>query len=70
VLWAVNVDHLAFLENYVVAKLRERVPNQNGSVVSRLPKWLKEARHRKEIIACIAQLRRSLVDAGPDVPVR
>jgi hypothetical protein len=62
VLWARNASHLVFLENYVGAKLREREPNQNGSSVSRLPSWMKQAKHRVEILAAIAHLRRTLVE--------
>jgi DNA-directed RNA polymerase subunit RPC12/RpoP len=61
VLWARNPSHLDFLENYVVARLRERAPNQNGSTVSRLPKWMKSAKHREELAAAIARLRLTLV---------
>jgi hypothetical protein len=60
-LWARNPSHLDFLENYVVARLRERAPNQNGSTVSRLPKWMKSAKHREELAVAIARLRLTLV---------
>jgi hypothetical protein len=36
-LWAYNESHLEFIENYVAARLRERVPNVNKSLASRLP---------------------------------
>ena len=60
VLWAVNEGHLLFLERYVGAKLRERVPNRNGSLPSRLPTWIKLARNRDELLRCLARLRASL----------
>ena len=57
VLWAYNQRHLEFLRRYVTAQLREREPNFNRAIVSRLPKWLKAARNREEILKCIRALR-------------
>ena len=56
VLWAHNRDHLAFLEDYVGSSLRERQPNQNRSLASRLPSWMKEAKNRDAILKCISKL--------------
>lgn len=56
-LWAYNLEHLDFLENYVGATIRSRVPNFNKSLASRLPQWLKEAKNRKEILKIIARLK-------------
>jgi hypothetical protein len=61
VLWARNPSHLAFLANYVGARLRERAPYWNRSTVSRLPKWMKAAKNREEILAAIEHLRLTLV---------
>ncbi|HJU69010.1 MAG TPA: hypothetical protein VJ650_12300 [Gemmatimonadaceae bacterium] len=60
VLWALNEGHLLFLERYIGAQLRERAPNRNGSLASRLPTWMKDAKHRDEIMTCLARLRHSL----------
>ncbi|WP_436497999.1 hypothetical protein [Actinokineospora sp. HUAS TT18] len=59
-LWAFNEEHLDFLERYVAAGLRERVPNRNGSLASRLPSWIKAAKHRDDVVRCLALLRASL----------
>lgn len=61
VLWARNLEHLAFLEEFVEAKLRER-PNHAGGyrnklLVSRLPLWIKSARNRDAVMAALAKLR-------------
>jgi hypothetical protein len=56
VLWAYNAEHLRFLREYVAADLRERVPTQNGSMASRLPKWIKSARHRGDLLSAITRL--------------
>ena len=61
VLWALNAAHLTFLANYVGATLREREPNRNRSAVSRLPSWMKQARHRAAVLATIERLRETLV---------
>lgn len=61
-LWAYNADHLAFLERYVRATLRERERDpvygwHNKSLASRLPKWIQQGSHREAILQCIARLR-------------
>lgn len=63
-LWAVNLEHLDFLEGYIGAALRERLPNVNKSMASRLPQWMKDAKNREEILACIGKLRTKLRDSG------
>ncbi|BDS12722.1 hypothetical protein [Aureispira anguillae] len=62
ILWAINLEHLTFLERYVEADLRTRTPNINRSLVSRLPQWIKDRKNRKEVLKCIVKLRKSLVD--------
>ena len=56
VLWAWNRGHLDFLRQYVTASLREREPNLNRSMASRLPRWIKAAKNRDEIVRCIERL--------------
>jgi len=57
VLWAYNAEHLAFLKAYVAATVRDREPKQNSSLVSRLPKWIKSAKHRDDLLATITKLQ-------------
>jgi len=59
-LWALHEEHLDYLERYVAAGIRERVPNRNGSQASRLPVWIKSAKNRDEVVRCLARLRASL----------
>ena len=59
-LWAYNEKHLEFIEKYVAAKLRERVPNINKSLASRLPDWIKRAKNRDEILKAIGKLKEKL----------
>lgn len=65
ILWAYNTDHLAFLEAFVGARLRERRRSEkfgwsNGALMSRLPLWLKSRKNREEVLAGIARLRETL----------
>jgi len=60
-LWAMNLEHLDFLQKYVEAELRERTPNINKSLVSRLPQWIKSNKNRLEILKGIAVLRKKLI---------
>ena len=64
-LWAYNTDHLAFLEAFVRARLRERRRSaeygwSNQALISRLPAWLKARRNRDEVLACIERMRKTL----------
>lgn len=56
VLWAYNREHLEFLRDYVQGMLREREPNHNGSLVSRLPAWMKSAKNRETLGALVERL--------------
>jgi hypothetical protein len=66
-LWALNVEHLDFLERYVAADLRERggVPGALNMAES-LPVWLKRAGHRQDVLRGIHHLRSQLPTA--DLP--
>jgi hypothetical protein len=57
-LWAYNAAHLELLERYVAARLRERNPHTgSGSLVERLPAWIKAADNREEVLTAIRALR-------------
>ena len=60
VLWAYNLEHLEIIESYVAAKLRERTNKGRNSFLSKLPKWLKSAKNRDEILRSIGKLKRKL----------
>ena len=57
ILWAANLEHLNFIEEYVAAKLRERKPNVNKSLASRLPTWIKEKSNRDKILKAIKKFK-------------
>jgi hypothetical protein len=54
--WAYNLHHLRELRAYVAAKLRERRGAGNSSMYSRLPAWMKAAKHRDEMLKAIDRL--------------
>jgi hypothetical protein len=56
VLWAYNPQHLQFIADYVSATLRERAPNLNSSLASRLPGWIKSAKNRSAVLKAIRQI--------------
>lgn len=63
-LWAFNKRHLEYLENFVSAKHRQRNPNVdawiNSSLASRLPKWMKAAKNREQVLKAIAVLKNKI----------
>ena len=59
-LWAFNEAHLTLLEDFVAAGLRERGQARNRmTLVARLPRWLKSAKNRDEVLRVITRLRQS-----------
>lgn len=54
--WAYNQRHVEELLGYVSAKLRVRQNASNGAMFSRLPRWMKVARHRDEIAKALSRL--------------
>jgi hypothetical protein len=60
-LWALNAAHLAFLKEYLRADLRKRRGVRNASVASRLPGWLKSAKHRDDAARAVARLETMLI---------
>ncbi|SRR6266508_547430 len=63
-LWAYNQQHLAFIEDYVQATLREKRPGDHGwsnrSLRSRLPRWIQAAKNRATVLDCIDKLKQKL----------
>lgn len=58
-LWAYNLEHLAFLQQHVEAKLRERngFQYQVRSIGARLPRWMTAAKNRAEVLKAIEKLQ-------------
>ncbi len=57
ILWATHEEHLAFLERYIGATLRHRVPNKNRSLANRLPDWMTAAKNRETVLDCLRRLK-------------
>lgn len=56
-LWAYNYPHLQALKQFISADLRERHCDAGNSAwTSRLPRWMKQAHHRQELLKAIARL--------------
>ena len=73
VLWAYNARHLRFLRDYISSDLRERTRNpvfgwSNGSLASRLPRWMQLAKNRGAILTVIANLEEKVMDIESDSP--
>ncbi|RNB88604.1 hypothetical protein EDM59_05675 [Brevibacillus nitrificans] len=62
-LWAYNKQHLDFLEGYISSSLRERTPNINQSLASRLPSWIKSSKNREQLVKGVRKLREKLIAA-------
>lgn len=64
ILWAFNEEHLSFLEGYIAATHRPKFningERRNGTMISRLPLWMKTANHRDEVLKGIARLKEIL----------
>lgn len=57
-IWAYNVPHIAMLEMWLGAKLRERSqPAYHMTMMARLPRWMKAASARPKVVAALARLR-------------
>ena len=56
--WAYNARHLTVLRAFIAADLRERTPTQGAprSMVEELPSWLKDAKHRPEVLRALDRL--------------
>jgi hypothetical protein len=59
-LWAFNARHLAYLKEFLEAEVRERRGTANASVISRLPAWLKSAKHRDDALRAVERLEHLL----------
>jgi hypothetical protein len=68
VLWVLNEEHLDFLEGYVGAKQRVKAGEEailrNSTMASRLPRWMKSAKNREEVLRGIGKLRVLLKEGG------
>ncbi len=56
--WAVNNEHLEYLEKFISAKLRQRGKESYGMMlVDKLPKFIKNKKNRDELLKLISRLK-------------
>ncbi|HEY6817682.1 MAG TPA: hypothetical protein VI168_19270 [Croceibacterium sp.] len=63
-LWVDNLAHLAALEDYLGAKVRERGPVRGLTMMARLPAWMKSATMRPKVLRGLRHLRERAERAG------
>jgi len=68
ILWALNAQHLGLLESYVRAKHRTHLKpgwgQSTASLINRLPKWIRWAKHRAEVLKAIRRLKIKLAKSA------
>lgn len=57
VFWAYNQEHLAYLESYIGAKLREHKDRSHFTLLEKLPKFYHEAKNRTALLKLIHKLK-------------
>jgi hypothetical protein len=74
VLWAYNLQHLALVERFVAARIRERANfydiRQKMTLVASLPAWLKHAANRDENLRYLVRLRDAAWSHRPAARIR
>lgn len=56
--WALNEEHLTYLEHFITAKLRERSLYPSGMMlVDRLPQFIKDKKNRDDLLKLISKLK-------------
>lgn len=58
-LWALNLRHLQFMEDFVKADFRET--HWSKSLASSLPEWMKLGKNREDVLKCMAKMREMAV---------
>jgi len=59
-LWAFNREHIVKLREYVGATLRERTLSSRGGMIANFPQWLRAAKNRDAVLACLTRLEDKL----------
>lgn len=57
VLWACNLQHLVYLEEYISATLREHKNRTYFTLLEKLPKFYHEAKNRAALLKIIEKLK-------------
>ncbi|MEU9862538.1 hypothetical protein AB0D99_16865 [Streptomyces sp. NPDC047971] len=65
ILWAYDEEHVDAVAAYVSARLRERSVSPTRGMFARLPRWMKSADHRDEVLAGLESLRALAARTAP-----
>ena len=57
VFWSYNHEHLAYLEQYISATLREHRDRSHFTLLEKLPKFYHEAKNRDALLKIIKKLK-------------
>jgi len=57
-LWAYNLNHLQYLEQYIGAKLREHKDRTHFTLLEKLPKFYHEKKNRAPLLKKLEQLKK------------
>jgi Zn ribbon nucleic-acid-binding protein len=57
IFWAYNDKHMAYLERYISATIREHKDRTHFTLLEKLPKFYHEAKNREGLLKIIAQLK-------------
>ncbi len=57
VFWALNLEHLKYLEDYIGAKLREHKDRTHFTLLEKLPKFYHEKKNREALLKLISKLK-------------
>jgi len=60
ILWLYNLEHLKYLETYILANLREGKNRHKYSMITNLPQWIKTAKNRDLILKKIKRMEKKL----------
>ena len=57
-IWAYNLEHLTYLENYIAAKQRQSKDRTHFTLLEKLPKFYHEAKNREALLKMIDKLKK------------
>lgn len=64
-LFAFNLEHLTYLEQYIADDLREHKDRTGFTLLERLPKFYHEAKNRKALLAIIQKVEEKIIGLLP-----
>lgn len=62
--WALNPKHLAAMRTYLTGKRFTGTRLANGDWRARLPRWMKLAKHRSEVLRALRKLEKRFAEVA------